>query len=478
MSNDISKEHFKVLNNETRRQIIQHLAREKMATFTQIMNFLELDPLWQCGTIGYHLNLLVTSGIVRKHEGGYVLTSKGRSLADMIGKIEYLEVDSKLNKYDAAQGILERLNPRFVCWLLAVVKGVKPVATILSVDKEDWTGFLRVLHEPDLCWSYKGINGTVLSCPEDEAERLFGGLSIKSDEARVSFLFDDENWAKLLYEKKTSFQILSPSSAKLTPLDSQGFIPIYEVVISKNLKELITFARFNQRTGKPACWSDHIARGKALGYPDCCIEAFEKGGKRRLHPQLVARHNFFKELIDLGLDEKMPVEFWAIAHVPCSAKCEESLKLGRKYLDAVKSYSPSLYNYVQEKLRVSYLAYSVGERFLSFKEIPKDQFPSELKKEYDGILNWDKKIVSEDVKITLGDVQRPLVYADWEDYPARCRLIPKIKGLKWIAYSPGKGMLVRDTKTNEVYLYGILKWLLPNEYEEITDTVCRVYKCN
>ena len=85
--------------------------------------------------------------------------------------------------------------------------------------------------------------------------------------------------------------------------------------------------------------------------------------------------------------------------------------------------------------------------------------------------------MSEDVKLTLGNVQRPLVYTDWENYPARCRLIPDLIGLKWIAYSPGEGMLIRDVKTDEIYLYGMLKWMLPNEYEDIMDTVCRVYKC-
>ena len=87
------------------------------------------------------------------------------------------------------------------------------------------------------------------------------------------------------------------------------------------------------------------------------------------------------------------------------------------------------------------------------------------------------KLVSEDVKLTLGNVQRSLVYADWGNYPARCRLIPDLIGLKWIAYSPGEGMLIRDVKTDEIYLYGMLKWMLPNEYEDIMDTVCRVYKC-
>ena len=245
------------------------------------------------------------------------------------------------------------------------------------------------------------------------------------------------------------------------------------MIVSKDFENLIAFARFNHPNGKPACFNNHSARGKALGYPECCIKAFEEGGK----VGLIARYIFFKELIDLGLDERMPVEFWAVAHVPCSAGCKESLRLGRKYLEAVKSYSSSLYSSILNKLRVSYLAYSVGERFLSFKEIPQDQFSPELEEEYDKILNRSKKLISKDVKLILGDVQRPMVYADYEDYPIRIRLIPRLKGLKWISYAPEVGMMVRDVKTNEVYLYGMLNWMLPNEYKEIMDTVCRVYKC-
>ncbi|MFB0504537.1 MAG: DUF483 domain-containing protein [Candidatus Bathyarchaeia archaeon] len=88
-----------------------------------------------------------------------------------------------------------------------------------------------------------------------------------------------------------------------------------------------------QELARPASWSNHIERGKALGYPDCCIEAYDKGGRIGL----VSRHNFLKELIDLQLDEKMLVEFWAVAHVPCSVKYQESINLGKRYLDAVKS---------------------------------------------------------------------------------------------------------------------------------------------
>ena len=360
-----------------RRQIIQHLEREKTATFTQIMNLLELDPLWQCGTIGYHLNLLVDSGVVRKFEDGYVLTSRGRSLADLIDKIEYSEGSENMNGCEASEEVLGKLHPRFVCWLLTVAKGVKPVATILSVAKENWTGFVEVLNELYLCWSYKGINGMILSCQANEAERLLGHISAKSDRRRVNFLFHDENWAKLLYDAKSSSQVLSPSSAKSTPIIQQD-LDIRDIVVSRDLERLIEFARLNQRTDEPSSWSNHIGRGKALGYPDCCIEAYDKGGKIGL----VARRHFFKELTDPDLDEKMPVEFWAVAHVPCSAKCKESINLGKRYLGAVRSYSSSLYDSVLKRLRVSYIAYSVGESFLGFTEIPQEHLPLELGKEY------------------------------------------------------------------------------------------------
>lgn len=92
-------------------------------------------------------------------------------------------------------------------------------------------------------------------------------------------------------------------------------------------------------------------------------------------------------------------------------------------------------------------------------------------------MKWAEKVISRNVRLVLGDVRRPLVYADWEDFPLRCRLVPQLIGLKWIAYFPREGMFVRDTETNEVYLYGMLKWMLPNEYEDMTDTLCRVYKC-
>lgn len=469
----ISKiDHFRVLDNDTRRRIILYVQRERVATFTQIMHFLELDPLWQCGTIGYHLNLLVSSGVLSRHADGYILTGRGSSLAEMIMKVRDLGGD-KMKDNSKPEGILKRLNPRSVCWLLAVAREIKPTATILSVAREDWVGFLRVLGELGLCWSYKGIDGVVLTCQKREAERLFGDQPPSSDVETISLLFDNRNWRHFVSGKKSDFKTLDSSSAKLTPVIFQDPNVAWEVSISRNLRSLLSFAQFNQRTNESACFSNHIMRGKALGYPECCIEAFNRGGRFGL----VARHNLFKELIDLGLDDCMPVEFWAIAHVPCSAKCEESLRLGRDYLDAVKSYSPSLYEYVLERLQVSYLAYSVGERFLGFKEIPLNQYTDEFRREYERILKWSEKIVTGNVRLVLGDVQRPLVYADWEDFPVRCRLVPDLMGLKWIAYSPGEGMLVRDTETNEVYLYGMLRWMLPSEYEDIMDTVCRVYKC-
>jgi len=166
MSNVLSSRNsFKVLSNEMRRQIMQYLKREGASTFTQIMSFLGLDPLWQCGTITYHLNFLIDSGIIRKYKDGYILTSKGKLLTHMIEQIERIETKNNSNESGTIKKILERLNPRFVCWLLAVAKEVKPVATIPSIDKDEWTDFLNILHKLNLCWSYKGVywNGYELS---------------------------------------------------------------------------------------------------------------------------------------------------------------------------------------------------------------------------------------------------------------------------------------------------------------------------
>lgn len=144
----------------------------------------------------------------------------------------------------------------------------------------------------------------------------------------------------------------------------------------------------------------------------------------------------------------------------------------------MKSFSLSLYDSTLRRLRVSYMPYSVGERFISFREIPRDQFPEGLEREYSGVFDWAKKIVSEKVELTLGDAQRPEIFYDDEKFPRNFRIIPEIMGLRWVAFSPGEGSYIKDAKTDEVYLYLLLRWVLPNEYEKIIDTVCRVYKCN
>ena len=458
-----------------RRQIVLFLSNEGTATFTQIMDYLRLDPLWQCGTIGYHLNRLVESGLLRKHKDGYELTSEGRSIVDIVKGIGYLGSKKKLNlRLSSSEQVLDMLNERTVCWLLAVVKGVKPAATILSVRKDLWTQFLKVLNELDLCWSYEGIDGMVLTCQKDKADRQFGSIHMHSDDKITSLLFDDKEWTDLLTGDKSSFKVLNQSSARLEPIVYQNPNAAWELTVSRDLQALLTFARVNQRTRGAACLTDPVERGKALGYPECCIEAHVKGDVWGL----VARHNFFKELIDLGLDDRMPVEFWAIAHIPCSVNCQESLKLGRKYLDAVRSYSSTLYDLTVKKLCGSYLAYSVGERFLCFEEVSQEEYSPELRNEYGVVSNVAGKLVSDNVKLALGNVHTPLIYSDYESYPIRLRLVPDLVGLKWIAYSPKEGMLVRDMGRNEIYLYGLLKWMLPNEYENIIDTVCRVYKCS
>ena len=53
-------------------------------------------------------------------------------------------------------------------------------------------------------------------------------------------------------------------------------------------------------------------------------------------------------------------------------------------------------------------------------------------------------------------------------------MTPKIIGPKWIAYSPGKGELIRGTKTEEIFLY-LRADMLGGDSLRFSDTAFRAY---
>lgn len=87
---------FAVLSNEVRRDVLVYLRENKMATFSELMKACNLDIMWDCGTLGYHLNLLVGEGIIKKSSERYKLTDFGLHIADLLENIEKMEVKKEM----------------------------------------------------------------------------------------------------------------------------------------------------------------------------------------------------------------------------------------------------------------------------------------------------------------------------------------------------------------------------------------------
>lgn len=77
---------------------------------------------------------------------------------------------------------------------------------------------------------------------------------------------------------------------------------------------------------------NHKDLGSVLGYPKCCVDFFSK--------------NFSSQNTNLEMSSKNPYtdlskreqDVVIISHFPCSSECQESIKLGEKYLQAIYAF--------------------------------------------------------------------------------------------------------------------------------------------
>ena len=113
----------------------------------------------------------------------------------------------------------------------------------------------------------------------------------------------------------------------------------------------------------------------------------------------------------------------------------------------------------------NHLSYSHGKRFIDYKKA-NVSVPEDFRK-----LSF--KLLSKP-RITAGIMLRPYVYFRWLRGPYRLLLDRDILGLKYIAYSPGEGLLVADGNL-KISVYVTREALkIPDEYSL---TVFRVYRC-
>ena len=342
--------------------------------------------------------------------------------------------------------VLDKLHPQHACLILATHYGIKPSAIVESVEVKLWDCFVYLVRWLKLALAY----------------RTDKGLTVLATDGSLMY-FDDSSWQRLLNSgevsgfKKLSFkEVLS-----VKPISNNG-IDFHEVYVARDLETLLSLVRLHlSRVPKEKREEVDRKLGELLGYPKCCTDNYVALGPVR------AWHEFHRKLIELGLDQEMPVELWAIYHAPCSPKCKRSLRLGEEYLEAVKKFSPDLCRRVKRRLSSAHLAFSVGRRFLDFMEINAGISSN--------VRSLASSLLPEPLYITVGDVLRPLSYFMWEKGEFKLRMTPEIMGRKFIAFSPGNGVLVVG-KDLKVFIY-VTKELLSPDSMKYSSTAFRVYRC-
>jgi DNA-binding HxlR family transcriptional regulator len=99
---------LKALSSSTRRTIMRQISEKGSATYTEIMNVLNLDPSLMSGTFNYHLKELHESGLVERTNGEYRITDLGKRaliLVDQVAK------DTKIDQYGVLSAVMS-MDPR------------------------------------------------------------------------------------------------------------------------------------------------------------------------------------------------------------------------------------------------------------------------------------------------------------------------------------------------------------------------------
>jgi len=331
--------------------------------------------------------------------------------------------------------LLLSLHFQQACSLAAVVSGVKPSVILESVEETYWPTLITLARKRGLALSYRARNRYV--------------VLLQGEKVLVAPISEGES---LSLERMHSLGMCEEAIPR--PLTSRfnDFI----AYVAKDYRILLELMRLRETQSRDP---QAIRRlGELLGYPKCCIDNYVRKGPVR------AWHDYLSGLVTAGLDRSSPMEFWAIYHVPCSLNCERTLELGRAYLEALRRISKKAYSVIVRRLTSSHLTYSLGRRFIDFHALDKE------------VPLWFSRMATEllpNPYILVAEILRPYIYFEWEEGPYRLRITKELRGLKYLAFSPGEGVLIASP-SGKVYVY-LTKETLDREYMEYASTVFRVY---
>lgn len=124
MNSTKTKEIFSILASNTRVRILKILSKEQPLSFTLLMKKLGLDPKKDAGTFSYHINNLLSLGLItksREYKRGYQLSDLGYEMARFITRIEELaEEKYSIEVIDYTQLLRYPLNDKIIEDLLDV----------------------------------------------------------------------------------------------------------------------------------------------------------------------------------------------------------------------------------------------------------------------------------------------------------------------------------------------------------------------
>jgi hypothetical protein len=320
---------------------------------------------------------------------------------------------------------LANFQARDIVLLIAVIERVKPIATL--VVPSEVKGWLQ-----QFCEHYG------LICFEDEPSDIH--------QARMA-VCRDKNSAKL---RKDLLRIRS----------SFGEVKMNPIVSSKR--------------GICSDFTKALTRleGEMFGYPECCIEFHaEKGPFSRLR--------VYEEFLDSGRDQSIPVEFWAVAHAPCSSNCRKTLELGKKYLCAVAEFSESLKDHVESRLLLPRFYQTGGSRFINLQPLDYGQHKAEICVSKEQFEEEARSHLPEPVKTLLCDVPKPYVLVEAPEEPPYKTAFPNpdMIGTMWLAWTPGVGAYMVNARNGQLALYIVSDKWIPKVGEEWRSTSdFRVYE--
>ncbi len=195
------------------------------------------------------------------------------------------------------------------------------------------------------------------------------GLHVETD---VVFRTPDFRKDDIIGSKNitTTFQV----GDRFTPETKDGTVHVYVSASKKNAMAAKRFGWYsvvikNRSTNKP--FVDHLRFGKALGFPDCCVDFFMRYNNWNIYSHPFEAYKNTKRMDNRASGSYycnnflMDNTYFFIHNIPCSYRCENTISYARKVEEKLAKVEPGFVKKVQAILKRPLLVF--GERnFMMF----------------------------------------------------------------------------------------------------------------